>query len=77
MTCLLLEMIFCRFKNSRIISAHVLHQRPWHTKVFFGLELAHSPLGISLCQHKYTLDLLKETGMDGSKPNTFPIPQQH
>jgi hypothetical protein len=44
-------------------------------KYFLGLELARSPQGISLCQHKYTLDLLKETGMAGSKPVAFPIPQ--
>lgn len=46
-------------------------------KYFLGLELARSPQGISLCQRKYTLDLLKETWMSGSKTAAFPIPQQH
>ncbi|KAG5253229.1 RmlC cupins superfamily protein [Salix suchowensis] len=46
-------------------------------KYFLGLELARSPQGISLCQRKYTLDLLKETGMASSKPVAFPIPQNH
>ena len=46
-------------------------------KYFLGLELARSPQGISLCQRKYTLDLLKEIGMSSSKPAHFPIPQQH
>jgi hypothetical protein len=40
-------------------------------KYFVGLELARSPQGISLCQHKYTLDLLKETSMAGNKPSIF------
>jgi hypothetical protein len=46
-------------------------------KYFLGLELDCSPQEISLCQRKYTLDLLKETGMASSKPAAFPIPQQH
>jgi len=46
-------------------------------KYFLGLELARSPQEISLYQCKYTLDLLKEIGMAGSKPAAFPIPQQH
>ena len=43
-------------------------------KYFLGLGPARSPHGISLCQHIYTLDLLKENGMIGSKPAAFPIP---
>ena len=36
-------------------------------RYFLGMEIARSKLGISICQHKYTLDLLKEIGMLGCK----------
>ncbi|MCI16509.1 hypothetical protein A2U01_0037653, partial [Trifolium medium] len=37
---------------------------------FLGLELAHSPLGIHLCQQKYTLQLLQDTGFLSAKPQS-------
>ena len=36
-------------------------------KYFLGLEVAHSKSGISLCQIKYCLDLLEDSGLIGSK----------
>ncbi|XP_062118820.1 uncharacterized mitochondrial protein AtMg00810-like [Humulus lupulus] len=42
-------------------------------KYFLCMEFARSKKGISLSQIKCTLDLLKETGMLGSKPNKTPI----
>jgi len=41
-------------------------------KHFLGIEVAHSKLGISLCQRKYCLDLLDDTGTLSSKPVSTP-----
>ena len=40
-------------------------------KYFLGIEVAHFDKGISLCQRKYYLDLLKDFGMLGCKTGLF------
>ena len=46
-------------------------------KYFLGIEIAPAPEGIFLYQCKYTLDILNETSMLGSKPFFLPMEQQH
>ncbi|XP_074293736.1 uncharacterized protein LOC141620880 [Silene latifolia] len=46
-------------------------------KYFLGLEVARNSTGIFLCQRKYTLDLISETGLLGSKPATVPMDEKH
>lgn len=42
-------------------------------KYFFGIEIARSAKGISICQRKYILELLSTTGFLGSKPSSIPL----
>ena len=42
-------------------------------RYFLGIKMAYSNQGIFISQHKYTLDLFKETSMMGSKPSSTPV----
>lgn len=48
-----------------------------HLKYFLGIEVSRSKAGINLCQRKYILDLLTETGMLDCKPVNTPIETNH
>ena len=47
------------------------------SKYFFGIELARNPTGIYLCQWKYALGIIEETGLLAAKPVAFPVEQNH
>ena len=46
-------------------------------KYFLGIEVARSNERIFLCQRKYTLDIITETGLLGARPTGFPIEQNY
>ncbi|XP_031258367.1 uncharacterized protein LOC116116443 [Pistacia vera] len=42
-------------------------------QLFLGFEVARSTKGIAVCQQKYALELLEETGLFGAKPSHIPM----
>jgi len=46
-------------------------------KYFLGIEVTRNSNGLFMSQRKYTVDILAEFGLAASKPNTFPMEQNH
>ncbi|XP_019231436.1 PREDICTED: uncharacterized protein LOC109212260 [Nicotiana attenuata] len=42
-------------------------------KFFLGIEFARSRQGILMCQRKYALELISESGLSGAKPAATPL----
>ncbi|KAL0361435.1 UNVERIFIED_CONTAM: Retrovirus-related Pol polyprotein from transposon RE2 [Sesamum radiatum] len=45
-----------------------------YAKYFFGLEIVRSADGMSVSQHKYTMDIISDSGMAHANPALTPLP---
>lgn len=46
-------------------------------KYFLGIEIAHNPSSIYLCQGKCTLEIVSEISLISAKPASTPIEPNH
>nr|XP_027118959.1 uncharacterized protein LOC113736265 [Coffea arabica] len=71
----LIVMPFMRFKTYLNDCFHM--KDLGKLKYFLGLEVTRNSTGIFLCQRKYALDIISETGLLGTKPAGTPMEQNH
>ncbi|KAL0345916.1 UNVERIFIED_CONTAM: Retrovirus-related Pol polyprotein from transposon RE1 [Sesamum radiatum] len=45
-----------------------------HAQYFLGLEFCHSPAGLTVSQHRYTRDIIRDVGLASCKPAKTPLP---
>jgi hypothetical protein len=62
-------------KLKRFLHNHFRIKDLGNLKYFLGIEVAYSKQGIAIFQCKYTLDILKDAGMIGSRLTKIPMEQ--
>ncbi|XP_019058477.1 PREDICTED: uncharacterized protein LOC109116824, partial [Tarenaya hassleriana] len=67
--------LITRFKEYMAVCFYMKDLGP--LRYFLGIEVARSQAGIYLCQRKYTLDIISDSGLLGAKPALFPLDQNH
>ncbi|XP_024190621.1 uncharacterized mitochondrial protein AtMg00810-like [Rosa chinensis] len=61
--------------TKQFLSSHFKLKDMGQLKYFLGIEVARSKQGIALCQRKYALEILEDTGFLGAKSSRFPVNQ--
>lgn len=71
---MVVNSVFGSFKNRNIWFKNLrCYKNLGPLKFFLGIELAKINEGLVLSQRKYMLHILKDSGMLGCKPSSFPI----
>jgi len=71
-------MILMHYYTLKAYLSHCFHGKDLEVlKYFLGVEVARNSRGILLCQGKYALDVIQETGLLGAKLVSTPLEQNH